>query len=130
NHVSSPPAQPSGSCTAPGPFQVTGVSMTVNPTSIAGTSCGTFLTVTYTATFHLAPNGPGGTIHFDYTVNNGRGDNLASITVVPGQTTASYVFHWSGNLPADHTYPEGGGVIVQSPNAIIGSLVAPSGACS
>jgi len=129
NHISSPPAQPSGSCTAPGPFQVTGVSMTVNPASIAGMTCGTYLTVTYTTTFHLAPNGPGGTIHFDYTFNNGRGDNLASISVVPGQTTASYAFHWSGNLPTDHTYPEGGGVIVRSPDAVIGSLVAPSGAC-
>lgn len=133
NSVTSAAALPSGSCVAQsvsGPFQVTAVSMTVNPTSIAGMTCGTTLTVTYTATFHLAPNGPGGTIHFDYTVNNGRGSQPTSLTVAPGQTTASYAFKWSGALPADHTYPEPGGVTVQSPTAIISPMVQPSGTCS
>ena len=130
NTVSSPSVKPSGACVEPGPFQVTSVSMTVNPTSITGMSCGTSLTVTYTALFHLAPNGPGGTIHFEYTVNNGRGTTLASLTVAAGQTTASYPFVWSGKLPADHTYPEPGGVIVHSPNEISSSLLGPSGRCS
>lgn len=129
NTVSSPQVIPAGACAVPGAFQVTSVSMTVNPASVAGTSCGTFLTVTYTALFHLAPNGPGGTIHFEYTINNGRGSNLASITVAAGQTTASYSFVWSGNLPVDHTYPEQGGVMVQSPNAISSPLLGPSGTC-
>lgn len=114
----------------PGPFTVTSVDMAVSPTSIAGMRCGTFVTVTYTATFHLAPNGPGGTIQFYYTVNNGRGDNPASVAVAAGQTTARYSFTWSGNLPADHTYPEPGGVMVRSPNAITSPTVWPSGACS
>ena len=74
--------------------------------------------------------GAGGTIQFEYTVNNGRGTNIASITVAPGQTTASYSFLWSGNLPTDHTYPEAGGVIVHSPNEISSSLLGPSGRCS
>jgi len=130
NNVISPSVKPSGACVEPGTFQVTTVSMTVNPTSIAGKSCGAFLTVTYTAMFHLAPNGPGGTIQFEYTVNNGRSSNMASITVAPGQTTASSSFLWSGNLPADHTYPEPGGVIVHSPNEISSSLLGPSGTCS
>jgi hypothetical protein len=130
NTVSSPQVKPAGACVVQGAFQVSSVSMTVNPTSIAGLSCGTSLTVTYTALFHLAPNGPGGTIHFAYTVNNGRGTTLASLTVAPGQTTASYAFVWSGKLPADHTYPEPGGVMVQSPNAISSPLLGPSGTCS
>lgn len=130
NQVSSPQVKPSGSCVVPGPFQVTAVSMTVNPTSIAGLHCGTFLTVTYTALFHLASNGPGGTIQFEYTINNGRGSTMASIAVAAGQTTASYSFQWSGNLPADHTYPGAGGVMVQSPNQISSSLLGPSGTCS
>lgn len=130
NSVLSSPVQPSGACVAAGPFQVTSVSMKVNPTSIAGTACGTYLTVTYTATFHLAPNGPGGTIQFEYTVNNGRGSNLSSITVPPGQTTATYTFTWSGDLPADHTAPEGGGVAVRSPNNVTSGAVGPSGRCS
>ncbi|MGZ3637277.1 MAG: hypothetical protein ACXVCX_05500 [Ktedonobacterales bacterium] len=133
NTVKSPQVKPDGACTeagASGPFQVTGVTMTVTPSSIAGKSCGTPLTVTYTAVFHLAANGPGGTVQFEYTINNGRGSNPASLVVAPGQTTASYAFQWSGNLPADHTYPGPGGVLVTSPNALTSARVAPSGACS
>jgi len=33
-------------------------------------------------------------------------------------------------LPIDHTYPEPGGVIVSSPNAINSPLLGPSGSCS
>lgn len=130
NTITSPSVTPDGACTEAGTFQVTSVAMTVSPTGIAGTHCGTLLNVIYTALFHLPPNGPGGTIQFEYTVNNGRSSSLASITVAPGQTTASYAFRWSGNLPADHTYPEPGGVIVHSPNAARSSLLGPSGTCS
>ena len=130
NTVTSPSVTPTGACGQPGAFQVTSVAMTVNPTSIAGMHCGTSLTVTYTALFHLPPNGPGGTIQFEYTISNGRSSSLASITVAPGQAAASYTFRWSGNLPADHTYPEQGGVIVHSPNAINSSVLGPSGTCS
>lgn len=133
NTVLSPSALPSGSCvarSATGPFQVTSVSMAVSPTSIAGRTCGSAITVIYTATFHLAANGPGGIINFQYTINNGRASSPASITVARGQTTASYSFTWSGALPADHTYPEQGGVIVTTPNAVNSPLVGPTGTCS
>lgn len=130
NTVSSPQVKPEGVCVGTGEaFQVTAVSLSVSPTRIAGMSCGTPLTVTYTAVFHLIPNGPGGTIRFEYTVNNGRGSTLANLTVAPDQTTASYTFVWSGKLPADHTYPEPGGVIVHSPNSISSPLMGPTGAC-
>ncbi len=99
-------------------------------TSIAGLKCGTYLTVTYTATFHVAPDSNGGTIQFQYTVNNGRGSTPASLTVAPGNTVATYSFTWSGALPADHTYPEQGGVQVSSPNALTSALVGPTGQCS
>lgn len=128
--VMSPSVSPTGACVAAGAFHVTSVDLSVNPSSIAGTRCGTFLTVTYTATFHMPPNGPGGTIQFEYTVNNGRGSSPASVTVAPGQTTATYSFRWSGNLPADHTYPEPGGVIVHAPNDARSPLLGPGGMCS
>jgi hypothetical protein len=135
NSVSSPQVKPSGTCVqqgqaAPGPFQVTSISMSDNPTSIAGRSCGTYLVESYVATMQLAPNGPGGTIQFEYTVNNGRGSTPVSIQVAPGQTVARYTFAWMGNLPADHTYPEQGGVVVHSPSEIQSPLLGPSGACS
>ncbi|MDE3230371.1 MAG: hypothetical protein KGO05_10855 [Chloroflexota bacterium] len=129
NRVESAAALPTGVCAAPGPFQVTGATMTVSPSSVAGLRCGSQLDVIYTATFHLAPNGAGGTINFMYTVNNGRGSTPARVTVAPGQTSATYVFHWSGALPADHTAPGGGGVITSSPNSVNSGLLGPSGMC-
>jgi len=111
-------------------FKVTSIDMAVNPTSVAGVACGTNLTVTYTATFHVAANSPGGTVQFRYTVNNGRSDTAASIIFAPGEITKIYTFTWQGNLPVDHTYPEPGGVMVSSPNQLTSSLVGPAGMCS
>ena len=116
--------------TARVPLKVASVSMSVTPGSIANLSCGTNLTVTYTALFHVAVNSVGGTVHFNYTVNNGRGQTPASITFDPGETTKSYTFTWSGVLPIDHTYPEPGGVQVTSPNQLTSPLVGPTGQCT
>ena len=112
------------------PLQVTSVSLSVAPSSIAGIPCGTNMTVTYTALFHVAANSVGGTVQFNYTVNNGRGQTPAHITFQPGQTTQSFAFTWSGPLPADHTAPGLGGVQVTSPNQLTSSLVGPTGQCT
>jgi hypothetical protein len=130
NQLTSSLVAPTGQCASLAAFQVTKVDMTVSPTSIQGLSCGTSIVVTYTATIHVAPNSPGGTVHFSYTVNNGRGQTAASITFSPGQTTRTYAFTWSGVLPADHTYPGPGGIQVTSPNQLTSPLVAPTGKCS
>lgn len=130
NAVSSPQVKPAGACTPAAAFKVTSIDMAVSPTSIAGIACGTQITVTYTATFHIAANSLGGTIQFIYTWNNGRASPSASVKVGPGQTTATYSFTWSGNLPADHVYPGLGGVITSSPNAVNSPLVKPTGMCS
>src|SRR5947209_1006168 len=116
--------------TAHVPLKVTSVDMSVTPESIANFSCGTNVTVTYTALFHVRPNSAGGTVKFEYTVNNGRGQTPASITFNPGETTKSYTFTWSGALPLDHTYPEAGGVQVTSPNQLTSPLVGPTGQCT
>ena len=129
NQLTSSLVGPTGQCTS-GNFQVTSIDMAVNPTSIQGLSCGTSTVVTYTATIHVAANGPGGTVKFNYTVNNGRGETPASINFSPGQTTKTYTFTWSGALPADHTYPEPGGIQVTSPNQLTSSLVGPTGQCT
>ena len=112
------------------PLKVTSVTMSVTPGSIAGVSCGTNLTVTYTALFHIRPNSVGGTVQFAYTVNNGRGQTPASIHFNPGETTKAYTFTWSGALPIDHTYPGPGGIQVISPNQLTSSLVGPTGQCT
>jgi len=111
------------------PFLVTSIDMAVTPASIAGLSCGTPLTVTYTATIHVRAKSPGGTVTFGYTVNNGRSQNMASVHFDAGQTRKAYSFTWSGPLPIDHTYPGPGGISVTSPNALISPLVGPHGTC-
>ncbi|HEX6556140.1 MAG TPA: hypothetical protein VF026_25500, partial [Ktedonobacteraceae bacterium] len=130
NQLTSSLVGPTGQCTSLAAFRVTGVDMSVSPASIQGLSCGTSIVVYYTATIHVAPNSPGGTVQFTYTVNNGRGQNPASITFSPGQTVRTYTFTWSGALPADHTYPQQGGIQVTSPNQLTSPLVAPTGRCS
>ncbi len=129
NQLISPLVKPSGTCIAAAAFAVTSIDMAVSPTSIQGLTCGTSIVVTYTATIHVAANSPGGTVQFSYTVNNGRGQNPASVTFAPGETSKTYSFTWSGALPADHTYPGQGGIAVTSPNQLISSTVAPSGTC-
>jgi hypothetical protein len=116
--------------TAHVPLKVTSVTMSVTPGSIANLSCGTNVIVTYTALFHVVPNSAGGTVQFNYTVNNGRSQTPASINFGQGETTKTYTFTWSGALPADHTYPGPGGIQVTSPNQLTSSLVGPTGQCT
>jgi len=129
NQLTSPLVGPAGQCTL-AKFQVTKIDMTVSPTSIQGLSCGTSIVVTYTATIHVAPYSSGGTVKFNYTVNNGRGQTPTSINFGQGETTKAYAFTWSGALPADHTYPGAGGIQVTSPNQLTSALVGPTGQCT
>ncbi len=112
------------------PLTVTSVTMAVNPASLNSYTCGTNVTVTYTATFNFPANNAGGPVAFQYTTDNGRGDSQDTVTVQPGQTSIRYNFTWSGNLPSDHTQPLPGGVMVTTPNQINSPLLGPSGSCT
>jgi len=108
---------------------VTRIELSASP-SLNGHACGTQFTETYTAIFHIAPNGPGGTIVFQYTTNNGRSSSPnVSLHVAAGQTTATYQFTWSGQLPADHTAPGIGMVLMSAPNQGESPQALPSGSC-
>src|SRR5579875_2945911 len=124
----SPTSVPTQASTAPStssqPFQVTSIDMAVTPMSIAGMTCGQNITVTYTATFHVAANSPGGTVQFLYTVNNGRGTTPASLSFAPGETTKTYSFNWQGTLAADNVYPGLGGVVTSIDLAVSPSSIA------
>jgi hypothetical protein len=52
-------------------FQMSSVDLVVHPDSTAEIACGSQITVTYTATFHIPEGTAGRTIQFLYTWNNG-----------------------------------------------------------
>jgi hypothetical protein len=110
-------------------LHVDSVSMSVTPNSLNGLACGSNVTVTYTALFHVNQHSAGGTVRFTYTTNNGRSQTPASITLKPGETSKAYSFTWNGALPADHTYPGLGGVQVSSPNQLTSTAIKPTGQC-
>jgi hypothetical protein len=122
---------PTGSCSSPSAaFSVTSVGVTASP-ALTGHACGTAFTETYTATFHIAANGPGGTLVFTYTTTNGRGTSQnIDLQVAAGQTTATYTFTWSGTLEPGSPDPGNGIVLVAAPNQVLSSDGVPSGHCS
>lgn len=111
------------------PLGVSSVDLTVNPATIAGMTCGTNITFTYTVTFHVVPNSAGGTIQFMWTTNNGRSSTDAHIFVAANETSKVYTFQSTGLMASDHTFPGIAEVIVNSPNTIHSQQIQPSGFC-
>lgn len=120
-----PPVQPV-------PFSVTSIDMSVSPSTLAGLVCGSYLVVTYTATFHTTISSTTNFVVFGYTTDGGRSGGASghSLVFAPGQDSEGFTFTWAGNLPLDHTSPGLGGVLVSSPNSINSMLVKPTGECS
>ena len=124
------PVGPCRPATATTPFHVTSIALVASP-EVTGHRCGTQFTEQYTATFSIAPSGPGGTIVFQYTTDNGRSSSAnVSLPVVAGQTTATYTFKWSGTLPESHTAPGTGIVMMSAPNQMTSPSAIPSGGCN
>ncbi len=111
-------------------FTVTGIDMSVTPSTTSLWKCGSYIQVVYNAVFHVVSGPNGGTIVFSYTINNGRSQTAEKLTILPGQRLSNFTFTWQGSLPSDHTYPGPGGVLVTSPNSIVSQMVLPSGKCS
>lgn len=112
------------------PFQVTTVDLSVSPLSIAGQSCGTQLTVTYTATFNVLPKGPGGAVQFTYTTDGGRTTKTGVVQFGSGQTSKQFPFPASGTLELNGAFPGAGQVTITSPNTLSSQAVTPSGTCT
>jgi hypothetical protein len=112
------------------PFQVTTINLSVNPLSIDGKSCGTPLTVTYTASFNVLPKGPGGAIQFTYTTDGGRTTKTGVKQLSPGETSIQFQFPASGTLELNGAFPGAGQVTTTSPNTVSSQAVTPSGACT
>ncbi len=110
-------------------FKVTGIDMSLTPSTTSTWTCGSYIQVVYKAVFHVDPGPKGGVISFYYTTNNGRGTEPAKLTILPGQHLSDYVFTWQEKLTSDHVYPGAGGILVTSPNNLISKLVKPAGGC-
>ena len=108
-----------------------GIDLTVTPSSIAGMPCGSKLTLTYTATFHVQAGTAGGTIQFLYTWNNGHASPSGSVTVLPdGSSTATFTYTATGQVGGAYAFPGVGQVNVTSPNAVQSNQAIPAGQCS
>lgn len=114
---------------AAAPFHVNSIAMSVSPATLTTWTCGSSIQVVYHAFFRVTPGLAGGVINFSTTTNNGRSETPEKLTIIPGQTATDFVFTWQGALPADHTMPSLGGVLVTAPNTIISPMVQPGGAC-
>jgi hypothetical protein len=129
SNVPSTTSKTTSSTTLTVPLKVVSVDMSLSLPSVSSYTCGTNITETYTATFHFPAHNAGGTVKFEYTMNNGRASQNATLTVNPGQTTKAYQFSWSGLANPDSTVPGPGGVVVTAPNAYFSKLLAPAGTC-
>ena len=124
------PLGPCRSTTATSPFQVTRIGLVAGP-EVTGHRCETQFTEQYTATFHIVPSGPGVTIMFQYTTDNGRSSSAnVSLPVAASQTTVTYTFQWSGTLPQSHTAPGIGIVMMSAPSQMSSPSATPPGGCN
>ena len=112
------------------PFQVTTINLAVDPLSVSGKSCGTQLTVTYTATINVLSHGPGGAVQFTYTTDGGRTTKTGVVQLSPGETSMQFKFPSSGTLELNGAFPGAGQVTTTSPNTVSSQAVTPSGTCT
>ncbi len=112
------------------PFQVTTIDLSANPLTVAGKSCGTQLTITYTATFNVLPKGPGGAVQFTYTTDGGRTNKTGVVQFGSGQTSKQFQFPSSGTLELNGAFPGTGQVTTTSPNTLSSQAITPSGVCT
>jgi hypothetical protein len=110
-------------------FHVNSVQLSMSPTTLKTWKCGAYIQVVYHAAFKVSSGSSGGTMHFSWTTNNGRGQTAAQLTILPGQTRSEYTFTWQGALSPDHVAPGVANVLVTAPNTMEGKGVYPTAGC-
>jgi hypothetical protein len=116
-----------GVCRLPGPFQVVGLAISTNPSSIAGKACGTKQTVTYNATITIAPNSNGGTVQLVWNI--GGYHSSTSVPFAPAQTVQPISITQNGYL-GRLKFPYPATIASTSPNAVTSAPAQPGGVCS
>ena len=116
-------------------MQITGVDETADPGSIDGMPCHSQLTVIYTVTIHIVPNGPGGNLDVFHSFTGNENDWTPSpqVSVQPGQTTATYTFTDTGTIaggPGDPMFPRWGyALVVLTQHNTFQAKAIPTGMC-
>lgn len=123
--ITSAPIKPSGACTFPGPFVVTGVSASVSPASVTGIPCNTTITMVYTVTVTIAANSNGGTAVVNMVI--GQYHRTGSVVFAPGTTMQHLTFTTTPTLT--HATPPPMTFTSTSPNSVSSSPVKPAGQC-
>jgi hypothetical protein len=111
--MTSAPIKPSGACTFPGPFSVTGI------------PCNTTITMVYTVTVTIAANSNGGTVVVNMVI--GQYHRTGSVAFPPGTTVQHLTFTTTPTLT--HTTPPPMTFTSTSPNSVSSSPVKPAGQC-
>ena len=128
NTLVSTTVAPTGVCKLPGPFQVVGISMSVNPASVSAVPCGTTVNIIYIATVYIAPNSNAGTVTL--TWNAVYEHPSASITFAPAQTVGTVSLSLPQKAARYVTFPRAVSIASTSPNAFSSAPIAPSGQCA
>lgn len=122
------PVQPTGVCSYEAPFTVQSVALSVNPASVAGLRCNSTIQEVFTAVITVAPNSPGGTVQFTWTV--GSYNRALSVAFGPGETVRTLNHAKSDVLtPGSTIFPAAGTVATTSPNVVSSTTVKPTGTC-
>ena len=118
---------PTGVCRLPGPFQVVSIAMSANPSSVSNVLCGSFVSITYSATVTIAPDSNAGTVSLIWSTNPGH--TGTSIAFAPTQTTATISITLNESSSRRPGFPRPVSLSSTSPNAITGGPIQPSGQC-
>lgn len=125
--VTSSSVGPTGTCKLPGPFEVTGIALSVSPASLTSITCNTTITVTYTATVTIAADSNAGTVVLVWTI--GSYHQTVSLVFAPTQTIHTVSYSQTGKIVKVATFPRLGTIASTSPNAVTSASVKPAGTC-
>lgn len=125
--INSSPVVPGGVCKLPGPFEVTGISISMSPTDISGLACGTTITAVYTATIYIAADSNGGTVNLTWTIGPSHFSTSASFG--PTQTSQTVTRAITSVLSRTSGFPHIASIASTSPNIVSSGTVKAIGLC-
>ncbi|GAC1379463.1 MAG: hypothetical protein NVS4B7_08940 [Ktedonobacteraceae bacterium] len=126
--MTSTPAAVSGICSFAGKFQIVGLTIAVNPSSVTGIICDNYISFYYTATVTVSPNTNGGTVVLKWNFS-ATPVTLTFGPYVPGQTTRTVSYTLTGKVIHNQNFPPNGSISSSLPNVMNAGPVKPYGPC-